>query len=256
MIKTENRIGQSKMMKCNKIGTIIEYNNAMDIIVQFSNPLENIKAEYTQFKRGTILSKYHPTQLGVGYLGNSKTVDSEGKDLKSYICWCSMIRRCYSDKYKSRNPSYLDCYVCEEWKSYEIFKVWYDLNYYIFRDEVTQLDKDIIKKNNKIYSPENCVFVPQIINSMFTKSNKTRGSLPIGVSITGRNKDKYSSRSMYVEHNKITTKSIQFNNIEDAFNNYKHMKENIIKSIADLYKNEIPIKLYDAMNNYTVEITD
>ena len=37
---------------------------------------------------------------------------------------------------------------------------------------------------------------------------------------------------------------------------YKKYKEKLIKKIADEYKDEIPIKLYDAMYRYEVEITD
>ena len=41
-----------------------------------------------------------------------------------------------------------------------------------------------------------------------------------------------------------------------AFTVYKKYKENLIKEVADLYKNKIPIVLYEAMKNYTVEIED
>ena len=47
-----------------------------------------------------------------------------------------------------------------------------------------------------------------------------------------------------------------YNTIEDAFNAYKQSKETEIKQIADEYKDKIPNKLYEAMYNYKVEITD
>lgn len=37
------------------------------------------------------------------------------------------------------------------------------------------LDKDILNKGNKVYCPENCIFVPRRINNLFTKSNRVRG---------------------------------------------------------------------------------
>ena len=37
---------------------------------------------------------------------------------------------------------------------------------------------------------------------------------------------------------------------------YKQFKEKYIKEVADYYKEQIPQKLYDAMYNYQVEITD
>ena len=48
----------------------------------------------------------------------------------------------------------------------------------------------------------------------------------------------------------------RFNTPEEAFYTYKEAKEKEIKRVADLYKDRIPQKLYDAMYNYEVEITD
>jgi hypothetical protein len=47
-----------------------------------------------------------------------------------------------------------------------------------------------------------------------------------------------------------------FKSINEAFNAYKTAKEKYIKHIADEYKDKIPKKLYDAMYNWEVEITD
>ena len=43
---------------------------------------------------------------------------------------------------------------------------------------------------------------------------------------------------------------------EEAFRVYKQYKEKIIKQVADEYKEYIPQKLYHALYNYQVEITD
>lgn len=47
-----------------------------------------------------------------------------------------------------------------------------------------------------------------------------------------------------------------FYSVEEAFNVYKEFKENYIKQVANYYKDKIPTKLYDALYNYKVEITD
>ena len=44
-----------------------------------------------------------------------------------------------------------------------------------------ELDKDILVKGNKIYSPDTCCFVPKEVNTVFTKRQSKRGDYPIGV---------------------------------------------------------------------------
>jgi len=43
---------------------------------------------------------------------------------------------------------------------------------------------------------------------------------------------------------------------EDAFAKYKECKEEIIKNIAEQYNGKIPQKVYGAMTNWKIEITD
>ena len=43
------------------------------------------------------------------------------------------------------------------------------------------MDKDILVKGNKVYSPDTCRFVPQYINSLLTNAAAIRGELPCGV---------------------------------------------------------------------------
>lgn len=81
-------------------------------------------------------------------------------DLKSYKTWDTMIRRCYSKYKQVENPTYIGCSVCEEWLTFSNFKRWFDENYI----EGYELDKDILVKGNKVYSPETCCFVPKRLN--------------------------------------------------------------------------------------------
>ena len=121
-----------------------------------------------------------------------------------------------------------------------------------------ELDKDILYKNNKIYSPKTCIFVPQRINQLFIKQQRKRGTHSIGVSFTSdktklivqcRINEGYGSK---LEHLGRFPLSEPFH----AFYTYKIFKENYIKQIADEYKSLIPQKLYDALYRYEVEIND
>ena len=72
-------------------------------------------------------------------------------------------------------------------------------------------------------------------------------------------KNKYVSQLSYYDFNikRKRRKTLGYSDsIEELFNKYKQAKEENIKRIADFYKDKIPKKLYDAMYNYEVEITD
>ena len=137
-----------------------------------------------------------------------------------------MLRRCYGNEYKFR--TYKDVEVCEEWLNFQNFKKWYIENLWDC-DEKLCLDKDIIKQNNKIYSPQTCVIVPNKINLLFTKNNAMRGTFPIGVSKCGNNG---ISTSVYNDDGircPLYIGKISDENINKAFNIYKITKEKYIK---------------------------
>jgi len=115
------------------------------------------------------------------------------------------------------------------------------------------LDKDILVKGNKTYSPQTCAFVPHDINIAFTKNKARRGDMPIGVFYNPRKKHKYQALCRFYGKQKIVG---QFDTVDDAFACYKQAKENYIKELADKYKEYLPHKIYEAMYNYEVEITD
>ena len=66
--------------------------------------------------------------FGVGIKGSLPSCVN-GKKVKSYMFWCNMLQRCYSDKYQNGQPTYIGCTVCDEWTNYANFKSWFDRNY-------------------------------------------------------------------------------------------------------------------------------
>ena len=87
---------------------------------------------------------------------------------KYYSIWKDMLRRCYDKNYIIKYHTYKDVYVCEKWKYLSEFKKWFDI-YYI---EDYQLDKDLYIPNNRIYSPDACLFIPSDINKLISKHKK------------------------------------------------------------------------------------
>ena len=249
-----NRVGEINYNTKGSRMKIIECINARNIVVIFDNGYKT-KTEYSQFKKGQIKNPYDKTIYNVGYIGEGYYKLITHKNI--YKHWSSMIRRCYADNKNKFNPTYKDCSVCEEWHNFQNFGKWFDENYYTIENETMALDKDILVKGNKTYSPETCVFVPERINILFTKNNKIRGKYPIGVSLGNNKKYKATISIFDFVNNKKQSKHLgYFDNIEDAFNIYKKSKENNIKRTADYYKNIIPQKLYEAMYSWEVNIND
>lgn len=204
-------------------------------------------------KKGGIL--YKPTVWGIGYIGEGiYKVSINRKHTLEYDRWKGILRRCYNEKERYKNTAYKDVTICREWLNFQNFADWWNKNYYEIEGEKMQLDKDILHKGNKVYSPETCVFVPSKINILFTRSNKTKNNLPKGVEFD-KIRNKY--RAFCGIKGKLIAIGNNYNTPEDAFyNGYKPFKENYIKQIAEEYKDTIPDKLFNAMYNWVVEIDD
>ena len=183
-MKFIDRTGETRKDNFGTEIIIIKCNGCSDIIVEFQDKYKaKIHTNYQAFEKGKVKNPYHPNVYGVGYIGQGKYKTSvNGKNTEAYKTWKNMLRRCYDPYEINREPVYIDCYVCDEWLCFQNFAEWYYKNYYECNNEEMHLDKDILIKGNKIYSPETCVFVPQRINSLFTKSDASRGKYPIGVS--------------------------------------------------------------------------
>ena len=254
--KNQERLGQTIMQNCGEVASIVEYVDSQNITVQFKATSEVVKTSYEHFVKGKVKSHLTPTVYGVGITGLEPTRDKNGEQLDSYMCWINMLSRCYSSKYQEKRPTYKGCYVSEGWLYYHNFKNWYDDNYYEIDGKTSQLDKDVLIKGNKIYSPNTCVFVPNFINKLFTKRQNRRGAFPVGVYYDKTNK-KYKAQLSIFKDGKSVVKNLgYYNTPNDAFEVYKQAKEEYIKEIADEYKDKIPAKLYEAMYTYEVSIDD
>ena len=196
---------------------------------------------------------YAPTVFGVGYHGVGIYAPSNnGVHTQASRMWKGMLNRCYNIKYLEKKPTYKGCEVCPEWHNFQNFAKWHEDNYYEIEGQEMHLDKDILTKGNRIYSPETCVFVPEAINSLLTKRQSCRGDLPIGVHFCSKGKKYIAQCGVSGQRTYLG----RFDSPMEAFNTYKAFKEKEIKRVADLYKDRIPYKLYLALYNYTVEITD
>lgn len=196
-----------------------------------------------------------PSVYGVGIVGTKYPTSKNGKIMKEYKIWAGMIERCFCKRNYHRWETYKDKECCEEWLYYENFYEWLHSQENFdkwLNGSKWCLDKDILSKGNKIYSPDTCCLVPSYVNTLFIKGDKMRGQFPIGVV---RRRNKYSA-SISINHN---SKYLGiYSTPEEAFQVYKNEKESHIKQVAqeEYEKGNIIKKCYDAMMKYEVEITD
>lgn len=261
MAKQTNRIGEENYNNYGTLMKIVEYKGALDMIVEFQDEYKYRKrCAYKEFKNGKVKNPYDREVYEVGYCGDGKYEirEEDGKITRVYQIWHNMLQRCYDPYFSDEHPTYRDCMVCDEWHNFQKFAEWYEKEIYEIENDFMCLDKDILYKGNKIYSPENCVLVPNRINLLFVKCDKTRGEYPIGVSYYKRNNNLSVMCRVY-KNNKSKRKFLGYfplNKPFQAFHVYKVFKESYIKQVADEYKDLIPNKLYEALYKYEIEIND
>ena len=239
----KNRVNETNLNTQGTKMTIIKYKNNKDITVCFEDGYIAEHVTYKNFQNGTIFNPYCKNIYNIGYFGVGKYKSRINNiETKEYSYWYDMLKRCYDEKYQNKNISYKGCSVCEEWHNFQNFAKWFNENYYEVDNERMELDKDILFKGNKVYSPNTCIFVPHRINSLFVKCTKKENNIGI---FFNKDTNKYVSKCK---------KEIigYYKERLDAFNAYKEFKENYIKEIANDYKDKIPKKLYDAMYNWTI----
>lgn len=167
-----------------------------------------------------------------------------------YVTWRCMLERTVGTSYKKKYHTYSQCTICDEWLTFSNFKRWFDNPDNGYMDGY-HLDKDLISKGNKLYSPQTCCFLPAEINIAIVKRKKGKSKVT-GVGIKGNLfESTVSKRGKKVYLGLYKT-------IEQAFETYKYAKESYIKELAEKYFQEgkITKKVYDALMKYEIEITD
>lgn len=209
----------------------------------FQNPYEHMTGDDCPKCKA---EKYKKPVCGIGI----NDLQDAQREL-AYKVWSNMLRRCYDEKWRHRNPAYAGCTVCEDWLTYSNFRIWFIERY----QDGYQLDKDIKVHGNRIYSPETCLLVPKTINTLFVSKRASRGEYPIGVSYL---RGKYAAAISKTDGRKGATYIGIYSTPVEAFEAYKAAKEAHIKEIAEIYYKEGKIneEVYLALMRYEVLITD
>lgn len=233
---------------------IIAYNSTHNVEVQFIETGFKKITSLAYIQQGIVKDNSRGGRIerifGVGCPGIGKYSKTSHRVL--YNKWCAMLSRCYSPKALEREPAYKDCKVCEEWHNFQNFAKWCEQQPH---SEEYHLDKDVLHKNCKLYSPDNCLLLPGEINRIFAKRASKRGNCPIGVCYN-KTCTKHPFQASCGNQFGFKEKLGCFASTDEAFAAYKMAKERVIKYAANLYKDKISKKAYNALMNYQVEITD
>ena len=260
----DERIGQVGINKEGEKMQIVEYYSYDNIIVKFLDGKDcEVKTQYVNFQKGYVKNYNKVVHGKHGYLGQgpyaSEHRDENGKRVlhNEYKIWSGIHKRV--GNFDGKHPSYEDVTVCEEWWCYQNFAKWYNEHVYTLYDDFLCIDKDILKPDSRIYSPQTCCLIPNSINEVFKDfRNYKNDDLPIGV--TRRNDMrtvKYRARTTTIdEYNNVVYTSKTFDNIFDAFMFYKENKEKYIKYLAEKYKQVLPIDVYLKLLEFKVTTTN
>ena len=219
------RLGEERLNYQGCLMKIIEYNKSSDIIVEFQDKRKTkIKCAYREFVKGSIKNPYHPTIYGVGMRGNKYPARVNGKVCREYYTWRNMLYKCFDDEYKEKYQTHFDAVCCEEWLCFENFYEWIHGQSNVenfLKGNNWILNRNIIDKDNEIYSPEYCCLVPQSVNRLFME------------------------QELNIE-----------DSTEEVLQKYKEYKEKHIKRVAEeeFANGNISEQCYKAMMDYEIDV--
>lgn len=247
-------IGREFETNCSGKCFIIDYKGKYDVTVMFYDPIYVTNVRFGNLERGKAVNKMLRSVYGVGYIGDGDYSKKRNEDCYSF--WSNMLGRVYGKVSGRFLPTYIDAEVCEGWHNFQNFAEWYySQEFSKSKDEngnKYQLDKDILIKGNKVYSPETCCFVPQEINSLILKNDAKRGNYPLGVTY---DRERYLFRAVHNVQGKQKFLG-RFSTPEEAFLAYKTAKEAYIKTVVKKWKGKIDDKVYEALMKWEVGVDD
>ena len=249
MRKIDTKIGDRFKNLDGHVAEVLSIKSALDIVVKFVGYNREISFRNNHLKTGNFKNRDAISVYGVGHIGFGKYKAGT----MCYKKWQSMLQRCYDPSFQERNPQYMGCTVNSEWHNFQNFAEWFNSQYC---EHLWELDKDLLYKGNKIYSKENCCLVPKEINNLILTNNKSRGSLPIGVT-WHKKRQVYVAQCTYHDNGVRKNKWLyEGSSPEVAFSAYKNFKEGIFKLCAEKYVDKISKSAYRALLERVVDFND
>lgn len=186
---------------------------------------------------------------GLGYNDKKYPSLENGKPNRVYCMWSSMLNRCLTSCKDEKNPTYRDCEVSPNFKSYSYFYEWCQKQIG-FDKEDFHLDKDLLSTDIKIYSEDTCVFIPKEINVQFSGGKTKYHYLPRGVTVKNILKCGITTyKARITKKGKLHMLGI-FHDANEASAVYEAAKREYLKELAEEHKDSIDPRAYQALINY------
>lgn len=235
--------GEKYQTKFNGEFIVIKRYRNDKVLIKFADEFgfETITRE-SHIREGNIKNPYYPRVFGVGYTGVG--IYSHKTHEHIYKMWNRMLERCYSKTSQTNKPTYIGCNVCKEWHCLQDFAKWF-----VEQEDCEkgyELDKDLLVKGNKLYSPETCVLLPRKVNLMLTAAASNNKLGIVGVI---ERCGKYSA-SVYID-GKIKCLGT-YDTSKEASLAYAKEKEAYVRKVALSIKSEISQRAFDALMSWVV----
>lgn len=164
-----------------------------------------------------------------------------------------IMQRCGDTKDNNRiGKCYDNTTMCQEWlDNPKSFMKWYLEHYYECGDEPMHIDKDLFG-DGSMYHPDFCCILPQRLNNLLTNCKKPykEGQTPDNVLPLGIKYNKHTGKYYGVICFASIQKKVQlseWDTAEEAFEEYKVVKQADILMMAAMYKESIPNYIYEKL---------
>lgn len=179
-------------------------------------------------------------------------IEYENKaSFNAYSVYNGILARCKSTK---ETASVHKCYnhatIWQGWiDDPKSFVKWYLEHYYEVDGEEMDVDKDLFGNDLDMYHPDFCCILPKGLNTLLANSKKhyfdgktEENSLPLGVRYNSKTK-KYYAEITFTGAERVIPLT-EFDTSEEAFAEYKMMKQADILRVVAEYKSRIPDHIY------------
>lgn len=168
--------------------TVVDFDKeCLEVVLKNESGLTN-KVPFVWFKAGALDTS--TLTLSEGFKSRTGKFRFGIKDIKTISAiahrkWSRILHSCYNTNVLVNVPNYINTTIDYRWRYFSAFQEWFLDNY----EEGSVIEKDLLSPlNNKIYSPETCVFVSGTLNgelNLHRDGYKQTGMLGVTVTENG-----------------------------------------------------------------------